>query len=221
MAGDMHKEQQSLAGMRVGRLTVLEKTEERRRRYVLWRCRCECGREVLVEGYRLKNHLVMSCGCLRGSDRPRNLTGLRFGRLTVIRKLEEKKGARRLWLCECSCGNQVKVTGDALLSGSTVSCGCARLDALARVRETYGEAQMRLHLIDDTCVERLRRSGLQKNNTSGHTGVQRRGDKWAAVITFQKRNYYLGRFDRFEDAVKAREEAEERLHRNFLEEHLK
>ncbi|MBQ4045449.1 MAG: transcriptional regulator, partial [Lachnospiraceae bacterium] len=112
-------------------------------------------------------------------------------------------------------------TGDALLSGCTTSCGCARLDALARVRETYGDAQMRLHLIDGTCVERLKRSGLQKNNTSGHTGVQRRGDKWAAVITFQKRNYYLGRFDRFEDAVKAREAAEEQLHRNFLEEYLK
>ena len=212
----MMKGEELLPGMRVGRLTVLEKTQERKRRYILWRCRCDCGKEVLAEGYRLKNHLIMSCGCLRGSDRPRDLSGLKFGRLTVIRKLKERRGARRLWLCECSCGNQVKVTGDALLSGSTTSCGCMRLDSLAKVRETYGKAETRLHLINDTCVERISRSGLQKNNTSGHTGVQKRGDKWVAVITFQKSHYYLGRFEKYEDAVKVREEAEEELFGTFI-----
>jgi len=217
----MRKDEELLPGMRVGRLTVLEKTQERKRRYVLWRCRCDCGREILAEGYRLKNGLVRSCGCLRGSDRPRDLAGMQFGRLTVIRKLDDRKGARRLWLCSCSCGNQAKVTADALLSGAATSCGCVRLESLEHVRQTYRKAETRMHLVDNTCLERLNRKGLQKNNTSGHTGVQKRGNKWAAVITFKKHNYYLGSFDQYEDAVKAREEAEEKLHGFFLEQYGK
>jgi len=212
---------EDLKGMKVGRLTVLEKTQERRHRYVLWRCRCECGREVLVEGYRLKNGLVASCGCLRGNDRPRDLTGMKFGRLTVIRKLDEKKGARRLWLCSCSCGKQAKVTADALLEGATTSCGCARMESLSQVRYTYGKAESRLHLADNTSIERIR-SALgkpQANNTSGHTGVQKRGDKWVAVITFQKKNHYLGRFDSYEEAVKVREKAEEEYFGAYLDQH--
>ena len=43
-----------LTGKRFGKLTVLEPTDQRVRDAVVWRCRCECGNEILVESRRLK-----------------------------------------------------------------------------------------------------------------------------------------------------------------------
>jgi hypothetical protein len=50
----------------------------------------------------------------------------------------------------------------------------------------------------------------RKTNTSGRTGVDyiTRKKRWRAVITYQYKNYHLGYFKTFEEAVSAREEAE-------------
>ena len=40
--------------------------------------------------------------------------------------------------------------------------------------------------------------------------------KWQAQITFKRKTYYLGFFDKLEDAVKARR-CGEAMHNNFLE----
>lgn len=48
-----------------------------------------------------------------------DLTGQRFGRLTVL----EYKGKSK-WLCECDCGNKTTVYRHNLLGGTTRSCGC-------------------------------------------------------------------------------------------------
>ena len=49
---------------------------------------------------------------------------------------------------------------------------------------------------------------------SGHTGIylDKRSGKWIANINFQKRRYYLGRFDDINKAVAARKLGEQRLH---------
>ena len=73
-----------LTGLRIGKLTVLEPTEERIRSAVVWRCRCDCGNEILIESRRLKPGVVYSCGCEKApADDRKDLTGLRFGKLTV------------------------------------------------------------------------------------------------------------------------------------------
>ena len=52
-----------LTGLRVGKLTVLEATDQRIRNAVVWRCKCDCGNEILVESRRLKPGAIFSCGC--------------------------------------------------------------------------------------------------------------------------------------------------------------
>ena len=54
-----------------------------------------------------------------------NLTGLRYGRLTVIER-DENKGKIAAWRCICDCGNETIVRGDHLRSGVSQSCGCLR-----------------------------------------------------------------------------------------------
>lgn len=74
------------------------------------------------------------------------------------------------------------------------------------------------NLREVTVEENNKNISLPKNNTSGVIGVsfnKRRG-KWFAQIRSNKKKYYLGLFDSFLDAVKARKEAEIKygFHRN-------
>lgn len=54
---------------------------------------------------------------------------------------------------------------------------------------------------------------MQTNNTSGHTGVYWNGrrKKWSAEIRIEGKKRHLGSFENVEDAINARQEAEERI----------
>lgn len=56
----------------------------------------------------------------------KDLTEQRFGELVVISRAPNKN-KRTYWHCKCSCGNELDVRSDSLLSGNTTSCGCRKL----------------------------------------------------------------------------------------------
>lgn len=51
-----------LSGQKFGRLTVV-KEMGRKRKEVCWLCKCDCGNEVVVNGYALRKGHTLSCGC--------------------------------------------------------------------------------------------------------------------------------------------------------------
>ena len=58
-----------------------------------------------------------------------DLTGQRYGRLTVIKRAgtytpADGFGKAATWLCRCDCGSEVVVLSRNLRSGNTQSCGC-------------------------------------------------------------------------------------------------
>jgi len=58
-----------------------------------------------------------------------NLTGKKFGRLTVLQMAGHRRYSSmciRLWLCRCDCGKSIKTITRSLISGNTRSCGCLR-----------------------------------------------------------------------------------------------
>lgn len=55
-----------------------------------------------------------------------DLTGQRFGRLTVTRRISNNKWRQAVWLCRCDCQNEKTITTSDLKSNSTKSCGCLR-----------------------------------------------------------------------------------------------
>lgn len=61
-----------------------------------------------------------------------DLTGQRFGRLTVLGRSYTRKG-QLFWQCRCDCGNMCVVQGSLLRGGRTSSCGCLH-DEMADVR---------------------------------------------------------------------------------------
>ena len=134
-----------LTGQKFRMLTVISEADPRCKqngskiRY--WNCLCDCGKTTVVSQSNLINPSgTKSCGCLRHAHkRPKktpqkphakNLSGNRYGKLTVISRAEDiirKDGTHRYtWLCRCDCGNEVIKTEDNLLSGHTRSCGCIR-----------------------------------------------------------------------------------------------
>lgn len=66
-------------------------------------------------------------------------------------------------------------------------------------------------------MENVRNRKKQKNNTSGRTGVSldKKNNKWVAFIGHHHKHINLGHFINFEDAVKAREEAEDKYFGEF------
>lgn len=67
-----------------------------------------------------------------------DITGQKFGRLTVIRKTGVTRLGKTTWLCACDCAgplNVLECVGSNLRSGMTKSCGCLQ----------YGQNQNRSH----------------------------------------------------------------------------
>ena len=56
---------------------------------------------------------------------PKDLTNQRFGKLIALYPLKNNQG-RRVWKCQCDCGNQTEVPCNKLTSGHTKSCGCLK-----------------------------------------------------------------------------------------------
>lgn len=56
----------------------------------------------------------------------KDLTGMRFGRLLVIKRAENDKQGRCRWYCLCSCGTEVVVASTNLIENRTRSCGCLK-----------------------------------------------------------------------------------------------
>jgi hypothetical protein len=52
------------------------------------------------------------------------MTGQRFGLLTVVRRAENSRFGQARWECRCDCGNTAVRTGWVLRSGHIKSCGC-------------------------------------------------------------------------------------------------
>lgn len=111
-----------LTGKRYGKLTVLERTDKRKNGCIVWRCHCDCGKDVELSSRKLKEGVTTSCGC---EARPNDLTGQRFGSLTVLGQTEKRTSNRSvLWCCRCDCGKEVLLARNVLVSGNTTSCGC-------------------------------------------------------------------------------------------------
>lgn len=139
-----------------------------------------------------------------------DITGQQFDKLTVIKRVYRESNKNSYYLCKCDCGNTLEVARTSLVSGKSTNCGCVRRERFAEVRDKAG-------FVDNTQASALR-AKLSKSNTSGVKGVtwDASRSKWKAQIKFKGKNYNLGRFDNFEDAVKARKTAEENLHEEFL-----
>ena len=201
-------------GQTFGRLKVIRRAPENRHDRVSWVCEClRCGNECVMTGHQLLHEKTVSCGCYRESKKTNIVPKQTFGRLTALYPVGKKNGkGSMIWHCSCKCGGETDVSQSNLLRHTTQSCGCLK-------KEAGAEAHHTLHFIDGTCIEALKRK-QRSDNTSGHTGVYKmKNGRYRTGIGFKGKRYSLGTYDTFAEAVKAREYAENVLHKAFIKEY--
>jgi hypothetical protein len=116
---------EDFTGLRFGKLTALEYTEQRNKDGKrLWRCSCDCGNEKLVPAASLKNGSTKSCGCINHPSKIQ--VGGRYGKLTVLRRVENDKKGKPVYLCLCDCGREKTYLSAWLSQGRVTSCGCSQ-----------------------------------------------------------------------------------------------
>lgn len=107
-----------------------------------------------------------------------DLTGRRFGKLTVLAKSPERRGRSFTWVCQCDCGRITHpIMTNKLLHGRTSSCGCLRGD-FARSMATHGLSRTRLYRIWRNMKSRCTNPNVQNFKRYGGRGITV-CDEWA------------------------------------------
>lgn len=181
----------------------------------MWKCRCDCGGIINVPTTRLVRLKQKDCGCGRGRERVnyKDISGWQKGLLLALYPTEkrDRKGSI-VWMCRCDCGNIIEMTESDFVYGNSVSCGCVKKENWKTFNKRY------LNFADGTCVEWLKSRKSRSDNTSGCTGVQiTKKCTYKVSITMQGKNYYLGTYTEYEEAVQIRKLVEKHLHGGFVD----
>lgn len=129
-------------GNKYEKLTVIEAANSDSYGNSLWKCKCDCGNEVIILGKSLRNGSAKSCGCKRieklieyNHTRKKDLLNQRFYNLVVVEELNKKNNSNNyLWKCLCDCGNYIEVSTGDLCSGNTKTCGCGRTKSFGEIK---------------------------------------------------------------------------------------
>lgn len=105
-----------------------------------------------------------------------DITGNRYGMLTVICRDENRPRGVVTWKCKCDCGNVKTVIGRNLKSGQVKSCGCMRV-MLAKNTATHHMTGTRLYRIWSMIKARCCRKSLPAYKEYGGRGIKM-CDEW-------------------------------------------
>jgi hypothetical protein len=105
-------------GNRYGRLVVIKESPERSGGHVCWRCKCDCGNSVTVDGNSLRRGGTVSCGCYRGESRKERRLPKPAGRKAAVKKSVAKPAGKKA-AAKKSVGRPERKKAVAKKSGST------------------------------------------------------------------------------------------------------
>ena len=116
-------------GLKFGRLTVIE---------TLWdcnppkvKCKCDCGKVVLLRKSDVQSFHTQSCGCLqkeqasKSNDVDHTNKVSDYG-ITILEKYKKNHLGQWIWKCKCHCGNIFYDIPARILNGHVRSCGCLK-----------------------------------------------------------------------------------------------
>ena len=63
----------------------------------------------------------------------KDISGQKFGKLTVINFHKNNPGKEKYWMCKCDCGNNKVISSRSLKTLKTTSCGCYRKEVIQNV----------------------------------------------------------------------------------------
>jgi len=228
-------EEKNLVSKVFGKLTVLEKSDKKYYRSFLWKCECNCENKTIiyVSTPSLKSGNTKSCGCLHAEsmknmgENNRKLNeydlsgeyGIGYtskGELFYFDLEDYDKIKGYTWFYNPDNYVISNPFGKIIRMNMLVMDSNGEKDVDHKNHITHDNRKINLRICEH--FENIIHSKTYKNNTSGRKGVywDKSREKWMAVITYNKNVINLGRYDSFEDAVKAREEAEQIYHKEFI-----
>lgn len=213
-----------LTGQKFGKLRVIERVEN----YVTpkgkvcsqWLCECECGNHKVIRRNDLTCGKTVSCGCYNKeiSSRPNDyeiqedyvIMYTNRGDMFLIDLDDFERVKRIAW----------RKTKDGYFrgkyNGKTIQLHRFILNVSNEVlvdHQDHDKSNNRKYnLRPVTTSQNGMNRNVASNCKSGVTGVcwYKAKQKWQAQIKINNRQIYLGRYDSFDDAVKARKEAEDK-----------
>jgi len=100
-----------------------------------------------------------------------DLTGQKFGRLTVIERVSNSKHSRSMWLCKCDCGIEKIILGNDLHRNHTKSCGCLRKETTRQRFTKHGHSKKgKVTKIYSIWLSMIQRCTNPKNKNYHHYG---------------------------------------------------
>lgn len=232
-----------IIGQKYTKLTpIYELPERTKNRGKIYHCVCDCGNELNVPGASLVTNNTRSCGCLHAEsakatgERVRkrnnyNLSGeIGVGWTSNTNRefyfdLEDYDIIKNYHWAEQ--GDEGYIVTKVWNNNKPASVFMHRLIMQENGFDiSDSDVDHRNHLTYDNQKSNLRickhhqnivASKTYSNNTSGRKGVcwDKGKNKWAVYITANKKTHFVGRYVNFEDAVKAREEAEQIYHKEY------
>lgn len=104
-----------------------------------------------------------------------DITGKKFGRLTVLEHAGQSEGRQSMWLCRCDCGQERIVRGRNLRTGHTLSCGCHNREAVSKMlvkrNTTHGKSRSRTYRSWAKMKERCNNSQCKDYDNYGGRGI--------------------------------------------------
>ena len=132
----------NITGQVFNKLTVVSRADVDKNGQACWNCVCECGNKVIVPGHDLRSGRKKSCGCDKKPCNFIDLTGMIFGKWTVV-----KYDKNSHWICQCVCGVEKSVAGKTLRAGKSKSCG--RCKGRVEPGQIYGDLTVIERVIDE------------------------------------------------------------------------
>lgn len=114
-----------------------------------------------------------------------DLTGRKFGRLTVIERAGTNKHKKLIWCCLCDCGNKVNINGSQLHNGDTKSCGCLIKDFNNSKRVAYKKHKERLYRVWASMIQRCINPKVKAYKDYGGRGIAV-CDEWYKYLAFRE-----------------------------------
>ena len=124
-----------------------------------------------------------------------DLTGRRFGRLTVIKRMDNYRAESgyqyAMWLCQCDCGNTKVIKAKSLLSGVSNSCGCLAKELASERMIKHGGYGTSLYNIWNSMRQRCNNPNNNAYHNYGARGISI-CKEWDDFNAFRKWAYANG-----------------------------
>ena len=120
-----------------------------------------------------------------------DMTGKKYGMLTVIERTGTANDKQALWKCKCDCGNFHTSKGRDLRNGKVKSCGCMSHKWTNRRKTIHGKSDTRLYSVWLSMKNRCYRENIKGYENYGGRGI-RVCDEWLQFKPFMEWAYANG-----------------------------